>query len=89
MVYDADDPSEVDVLVYAEDLSQNGTFWNGSFVGKGNGGFLLSQDDSLKLSQNVYLSFRSHRNLDKLSHFDPIQEQEMEVRPTVILKSHS
>ena len=79
MVYDADDPSEIDVLVYAEDLSRNGTFWNGSFIGKGNGGFLLSQDDSLKLSQNVKLLFPSHRNLDAVPHFDLVQENEMKV----------
>ncbi|RMD43127.1 hypothetical protein DV735_g2056, partial [Chaetothyriales sp. CBS 134920] len=77
VVYDADDPSEVDVLVYAEDLSQNGTFWNGSFIGKGNGGFLLSQDDTLKLAKNVFLSFETHRSLDTTNYFDLVQEKEM------------
>ncbi|RMZ89914.1 hypothetical protein DV736_g2845, partial [Chaetothyriales sp. CBS 134916] len=77
VVYDADDRSEVDLLVYAEDLSQNGTLWNGAFVGKGNGGFLLSQDDTLKIAHNVFLSFDSHRSLDTTDHFDLIQEKEM------------
>ncbi|RMZ83567.1 hypothetical protein DV738_g890, partial [Chaetothyriales sp. CBS 135597] len=77
IVYDADDPSEVDVLVYAEDLSQNGTFWNGSFIGKGNGGFLLSQDDTLKLAKNVFLVFETHRSPDTSNCFDLVQEKEM------------
>ena len=54
VVYDNDNPEEVDVLVYAEDLSSNGTYWNGSLIGRGNGGFLLSQDDKLKLAPNIY-----------------------------------
>ncbi|RMZ86075.1 hypothetical protein DV737_g165, partial [Chaetothyriales sp. CBS 132003] len=77
VVYDADDPCEVDLLVYAQDLSQNGTFWNGSFIGKGNGGVLLSQDDTLKLAPNVFLSFQSNRGLDTTNHFDLVQEKEM------------
>ena len=57
VVYENDEPGEVDTLVYAEDLSQNGTYWNGSFIGKGNGGFLLSDQDILRLSRRTYIVF--------------------------------
>ncbi len=79
MVYDNDNPEEVDVLVYAEDLSSNGTYWNGSLIGRGNGGFLLSQDDKLKLAPNVFLDFQAHGSLTDLEHFDSTQEVEMVV----------
>ena len=79
VVYDNDNPEEVDVLVYAEDLSSNGTYWNGSLIGRGNGGFLLSQDDKLKLATNVYLDFQAPGNLTSIEHFDEVQEVEMVV----------
>ena len=78
-MYDDSDPTEVDTLVYAEDLSRNGTFWNGSLIGKGNGGFLLSQDDVLKLSASNTLIFKRSSPLNDVSQFDLIQEKEMEV----------
>ena len=79
VVYDNDNPEEVDILVYAEDLSSNGTYWNGSLIGRGNGGFLLSQDDKLKLAPNVFLDFQAARNLASTEHFDEVQEVEMVV----------
>ena len=79
VVYDNDNPKEVDVLVYAEDLSSNGTYWNGSLVGRGNGGFLLSQDDKLKLAPNVFLDFQASNSLTNVEHFDSTQEVEMTV----------
>ena len=79
MVYDNDSPEEVDVLVYAEDLSSNGTYWNGSLIGRGNGGFLLSQDDKLRLAPNVFLDFQTCGNLTDVEHFDSTQELEMSV----------
>ncbi|KAJ9603739.1 hypothetical protein H2200_011925 [Cladophialophora chaetospira] len=77
VVYENDEPSEVDTLVYAEDLSQNGTYWNGSFIGKGNGGFLLSDEDTLRLSRRTYFVFTATPPAKVPESFDYIQETEM------------
>jgi protein-serine/threonine kinase len=83
-VYENDEPNEVDTLVYAEDLSQNGTYWNGAFMGKGNGGFLLSDKDVLRLSRRTYLHFTcptaAASEQDNTNCFDLTQEKEMAVR---------
>ena len=78
-MYDDNNPEEVDVLVYAEDLSTNGTYWNGSLIGRGNGGYLLSQDDKLKLAPDVFLDFQACTDLSHVEHFDATQEVEMTV----------
>ena len=80
MVYENDEPSEVGTLVYVEDLSQNGSYWNGSFIGKGNGGFLLSDEDVLRLSRRTYLVFTSISSRRATDAFDYLQETEMAVR---------
>lgn len=79
ITYDNDDPNDVDTLVYAEDLSRNGTFWHGALIGKGRGGFLLSEDDLLKLSGDVRLRFKLRQPRKEHSHFDDTQENEMKV----------
>lgn len=79
VVYENDEPNEVDTLVYAEDLSQNGTYWNGVFVGKGNGGVLLSDGDILRLSRRTYLAFTCTTKAPSQVHFDLTQEREMTV----------
>jgi len=95
VVYDSDKPNDVTPLVYAEDLSRNGTFWNGSLIGKGNGGFLLSDNDTLRLSTTTLFVCRMivRRGEDKL--FDLTQEQELKVScsppecPETILRTRS
>jgi pSer/pThr/pTyr-binding forkhead associated (FHA) protein len=77
VVYDNDNPDEVDVLVYAEDLSSNGTYWNGSLIGQGNGGFLLSLGDMLKVASNVFLEFQVPAHSGHAEYFDAVQEIEM------------
>jgi len=79
IIYENDEPSEVDTLVYAEDLSQNGTYWNGGFIGKGRGGFLLSDDDILRLSRHTYLVFTCITSCENKDTFDLTQELEMAV----------
>jgi hypothetical protein len=59
-------------------LSRNGTYWNRALIGKGNGGFLLSQGDSLRLSSSTLLRFERSNVEDKYS-FDLVQENEMKV----------
>lgn len=80
IVYDSEDPSEVDALIYAEDLSSHGTYWNGSLIGRGNGGFLLSDGDVLKLAPNVSFQYQSLTADDGSEAFDIVQEHEMQVK---------
>lgn len=50
----------VSALVYAQDLSTNGTFWNGQRIRKSNGGaVLLSHGDIIRLSSMTFLEFRT------------------------------
>ena len=79
IVYDSDDPSEVDTLVYAEDLSSHGTYWNGSLIGRGNGGVLLSDGDVLKIASDVHFQFQSLTADHETAAFDIVQEHEMNV----------
>jgi protein-serine/threonine kinase len=79
VVYDDDDGNDRDTLVYAEDLSANGTYWNGALIGKGNGGFLLCNDDVLRLSRNTYFTFNCLPSSSNGSAFDLTQEREMGV----------
>ncbi|GIK00317.1 hypothetical protein Aspvir_004339 [Aspergillus viridinutans] len=78
IIFDQDNPDEVAPLVYAQDISLNGTSWNNYPMGKGNGSFLLSDGDILKLSPSVHLLYRrdGHREED---HFDVLQRVEMRV----------
>lgn len=65
-------------LVYAEDLSRNGVYWNDSLMGKKNNAFLLSDGDRLRLTSKTTLVYQSI-NGPNPSHFDLVQEQEMKV----------
>ncbi|KAK4946221.1 hypothetical protein LTR10_014733 [Elasticomyces elasticus] len=77
VVYENDEPNEVQTLVYAEDLSQNGTYWNGGLIGNGNGGYLLSNGDVLRLSRRTFLVFEYKTDRTPEAHFDFAQEWEM------------
>jgi hypothetical protein len=79
VVYDGDKPNDVAALVYGEDLSRNGTFWNGSLIGKGNGGFLLSDKDTLRVSARTLFVYRMIVPHDDDQLFDMVQEHEMKV----------
>ncbi|KAL3463966.1 kinase-like domain-containing protein [Aspergillus heterothallicus] len=59
VVFDQDNPGEVAPLVYAQDISMNGTLWNGYRMGNGRSSFLLSDGDILRLSDTVYLKYNS------------------------------
>jgi FHA domain len=87
VVYEKDKPTEISPLVYAEDLSRNGTFWNGSLIGKGNGGFLLSEGDTLRVSTKTYFTFQSCAEDVGKEIFDLVQEKEMKV--SVQVSRHS
>ncbi|RHZ49258.1 FHA domain-containing serine/threonine-protein kinase [Aspergillus thermomutatus] len=78
IIFDQENPDEVAPLVYAQDISLNGTSWNNYPMGKGNGSFLLSDGDILELSPRFHLLYRrdGHREED---HFDVLQRVEMRV----------
>ncbi|KAL1979521.1 hypothetical protein VTN96DRAFT_5678 [Rasamsonia emersonii] len=76
IIYDHDNPQEVAPLVYAQDLSRNGTFWNGAKIARGNGGVLLSDGDILRLSPGSYIQFRC-RSGQTTDPFSALQRQEM------------
>jgi pSer/pThr/pTyr-binding forkhead associated (FHA) protein len=81
-VYNGEKLNDVAPLVYAEDLSRNGTFWNGSLIGKGNGGFLLSDKDTLRVSARILFVFRTIIPHEEDDLFDLTQEREMKVGPS-------
>lgn len=85
VVYENDEPDEIQTLVYAEDLSHNGAYWNGSLIGKGNGGYLLSDGDVLRLSRQTFLAFEHKTDRTPQVHFDFTQEKEMAVWSGFIL----
>lgn len=80
VVYENDDLDGTESLVYVEDLSQNGTYWNGSTIGRGNGGYLLSDGDVLRLSRLTTFTFHTVANSSFNPNFDFTREREMEVR---------
>ncbi|KAJ5182872.1 hypothetical protein N7492_000488 [Penicillium capsulatum] len=65
-------------MVYAEDISLNGTLWNGHKMDKGNGGFLLSHGDVLTLMPGVHLRFRCVEK-PKIGQFTSVQRSEMRI----------
>ncbi|MCJ1478604.1 hypothetical protein MMC13_007285 [Lambiella insularis] len=53
------DESDTQPLVYVEDLSSNGTYWNGSLIGKGYNAVLLSDGDMLQIVPKLTLIFHA------------------------------
>ncbi|KAF7617181.1 hypothetical protein AFLA_005226 [Aspergillus flavus NRRL3357] len=78
IIFDRENPDEVAPLVYAQDLSMNGTSWNGYPMGKGRGSFLLSDGDVLQLSPRLSLHIRCAAQ-GKEDCFDMLQMIEMKV----------
>lgn len=78
IIYDPDDPSGVKPLIYAEDRSSNGTYWNRAFIGKRNRGVLLSDGDELRISPRITLSFQTDLQYDK-GGTDEVQQSEVKV----------
>ncbi|KAL3485564.1 kinase-like domain-containing protein [Aspergillus germanicus] len=76
VIFDQDNPGEVAPLVYAQDISMNGTLWNGYRMGNGRSSFLLSDGDILRLSDTVYLKYNSEEH-SQAKCFTPRQAVEM------------
>ncbi|EEP79368.1 predicted protein [Uncinocarpus reesii 1704] len=74
IIFDPDNPDEVAPLVYAQDISSNGTLWNGYRIRRA-GGVLLSDGDTLELCDGITFTFKALRN--DQSVFSGIQLEEM------------
>ena len=59
IIYDQDDLRDVKPLIYAEDLSSNGTYWNEALIGRGNSAVLLNHGDRLRISPRITLKFHA------------------------------
>lgn len=80
IVYD----DQIEPLIYIEDLSSNGTYWNGSLLGRGNEAALLSDGDRIRISARISYTFRALRTLES----EPMDDiQEAEKRVSLILQS--
>jgi protein-serine/threonine kinase len=78
ILFDQDDIEEIPPLVYAQDLSMNGTLWNDYRMGKGKGSFLLSDGDILRIAVSVHIQFKS-ADPDKENKFTQLQQLQMRV----------
>lgn len=78
IIFDQENPLEVAPMVYAQDISRNGTTWSGYPMRTGTGSYLLRDGDTLKLSANFYLLFRADGYSD-YPEFDPMQQLEIDV----------
>ncbi|KAJ5495188.1 hypothetical protein N7539_000304 [Penicillium diatomitis] len=77
VVYDAGDLENVPPLVYAEDLSTNGTYWNSHVMRKGYASSLLCDGDTLEIAGHSQIQFKS-AFASKGSQLTPLQQVEME-----------
>lgn len=82
ILFDQDNLEEIPPIVYAQDLSMNGTFWNEYRMGKGKGGFLLSDGDILRIAVGIHIQFKSS-DPDKENKFTQLQQLEMKVRVSI------
>lgn len=78
VLYDEDNPQDVPPLVYAQDLSLNGSAWNNYPMGRGKGSFLLSHGDILQISIGIFFQFRSTAHGNK-NYFSLLHRREMQV----------
>lgn len=78
ILFEQEDVSDIPPLVYAEDLSSNGSYWNGTLMGRGNGGVLLSDGDVLRISPRHAFSYCGVDSLPPEPR-DEIQEREKKV----------
>lgn len=69
---------ELEPFVYAEDISRNGVYWNGSLIGNKSNAFLLSDGDRLRLTSKTSLKFEASSICDT-EYFSIVQEREMRV----------
>ena len=74
-------------MVYAEDLSRNGSRLNSYNMGKGNGSFLLTHGDILHVTHEISIRFNSFTYV-RDDCFSAIQTRELEVGSPPAGSSH-
>ncbi|KAI5295906.1 hypothetical protein KEM52_006529 [Ascosphaera acerosa] len=91
VVFDTAETSEVggeciEPLVYAEDISSNGTLWNGHRMGYRRGSVLLTSGDVLTLAEGVTAVYQSSGD-DGGVELGALVRREASVGPTSVLAS--
>ncbi|KAL3469252.1 kinase-like domain-containing protein [Aspergillus californicus] len=76
VIFDQDNPGEIAPLVYAQDISMNGSSWNGYRMGNGQGSFLLGDGDIIRLAHGIYLKYNAEDHAQGKS-FTIMQSLEM------------
>lgn len=77
IIFDHENPEEIAPLVYAQDISSNGTLWNNNWIEKSNSSVLLSDGDILTLSGRFHILFQCATTTAE--PFDRMQYMEMKV----------
>lgn len=86
VVFDADAPADgnrIGPLVYAEDLSSNGSLWNGLHMGYRRGTVLLTNGDVLILGERTRLTYHGRYEKNERS-LSSLVVREMKVRAFVM-----
>ncbi|ODH51652.1 CAMK protein kinase [Paracoccidioides brasiliensis] len=78
IIFDQGNPGEVGPLVYAQDMSRNGTRWNGVHIKKEDAGVLLSDGDRLGLTPNTIITFQTWTERQRDIPFSEVQKKEMQ-----------
>ncbi|OAX83620.1 CAMK/CAMK1 protein kinase [Emergomyces africanus] len=77
IIFDKGNPGKVGPLVYAQNLSRNGTMWDNTHMNKEHAGVLLSDGDQLKLSHITSLTFQARTLEGRGKPFGDVQRKEM------------
>ncbi|GES65913.1 serine/threonine protein kinase [Aspergillus terreus] len=87
-LFDDGDPDDIAPLVYAQNLSSNGTRWNGYRMARRTGVCILSDGDILALP-SIIMRYNSESGYEGYG-FDPLQSKEMKAcsPPTSLLREH-
>ena len=84
VMFDQENPGHIPPLVYAKDISKNGTLWN-TYPMADKGGFLLGHGDILELAKGNFFRFTYPEHTQE--YVDPVRAQEMEVSLAVVLRA--
>lgn len=76
-LFDDGDPDDIAPLVYAQNLSSNGTRWNGYRMARQTGVCILSDGDILTLP-SIIMRYNSESGYEGYG-FDPLQSKEMKI----------
>ena len=78
VIHDQHGPSDIQPMVYVEDTSTNGIFWNDSYIGNHHPPILLSDGDLLRISPRFFIRFHTLQRPDHYV-FDTTRALELKV----------